>query len=277
MKTSIAKGLLILILPALMILGLLASSAQAAPLAQLTPFPSPTPGADGRILYVVQQGDTLWRIAAITGISLDQLRTLNKLTNDIVATGDVLLLGYGGPSSTDPTPGPSPTPPAFVPSPTPLPGFGNICVILYFDENGDAIRQEEEPWILGGQISVVSQDGSVSETTPTMNEWDEFGDPDHHCFEELSEGNYNVTVAIPEGYNATTTLNKSIRLNGGDTTYLSFGAQLSNQIISQPGEEGGPVQAQPEPRSPTLAIVGGIMLAAGLGLGIYAYLVVRRR
>lgn len=279
MKKLSVRWLTILLLPAFAFVGLLAAGApvQAAPLAQLTPFPSPTPGADGRILYVVQEGDTLWRISAITGVSLEQIKSLNKLTNDIVSPGDVLLLGYGGPSSSEPTPGPSPTPPAFVPSPTPLPGSGNVCVILYFDENGDAIRQEEEPWILGGQISVASQDGSISETTPTMNEFDDFGDPDHHCFEELPEGNYNVTVAIPEGYNPTTSLTKALLLSGGDDTYVSFGAQLSAQVISGPGEVVTPVDPGQETRSPMLAIVGGVMLAASLGLGIYAFLVIRRR
>ena len=41
--------------------------AYAAPALQLTEFPTPTPGPDGRIIYIVQDGDTLWRIAAVKG------------------------------------------------------------------------------------------------------------------------------------------------------------------------------------------------------------------
>ena len=43
----------------------------AAPALQLTPFPTPTPGTDGRIIYQVQDNDTLWRISAVSGVSLD--------------------------------------------------------------------------------------------------------------------------------------------------------------------------------------------------------------
>jgi hypothetical protein len=46
--------------------------ALAAPVAQLTVFPTPTPGSDGRILYTVQPNDTLWRISAITGVSVEE-------------------------------------------------------------------------------------------------------------------------------------------------------------------------------------------------------------
>jgi hypothetical protein len=152
-----------------------------------------------------------------------------------------------------------------------------MCVILFFDENGDAIRQEEEPWILGGQISVVSQDGSVSETTPTMNEFDEFGDPAHHCFEALPEGDYNISVAIPEGYNPTTTLSKSLKLSGGDDTYVSFGAQLSSRTNPEPGEPVAPAESEQSSGSPLLVIMGGALLVVGLALGVYAYLIVRRR
>ena len=65
------------------VLGLLVLSftipALAAPKAQQTVFPTPTPGPDGRIIYIVQPGDTLWRVSAITGVPLDELRGLNNL------------------------------------------------------------------------------------------------------------------------------------------------------------------------------------------------------
>ncbi|HZD57452.1 MAG TPA: LysM domain-containing protein, partial [Anaerolineales bacterium] len=73
-----ASGLALL---ALFFLGL-GFPASAAPQLQITPFPTPTPGPDGRIVYIVKEGDTLWRVAAITGVSLDQLRELNDLGTD---------------------------------------------------------------------------------------------------------------------------------------------------------------------------------------------------
>ncbi len=256
----------------LALLAFFGSSVQAAPLLQLTPFFTPTPGQDGRILYIVQPNDTLWRISAITGVPLDQLRALNKLPGDIVKAGDVLLIGLGGPSVSQSTPVFGSTAQPVQPTATAQPGSGNICVMLYLDSNGDGMRQTSEPWILGGQINVTDQLKRVSKTAPTENVLDAYGDPKHLCFEDLPEGDYIVTVAIPQGYNATMSLTKTFKLLAGDQTYLSFGAQLNAEKTSE--QALAPVQPG---RSPLLAVVGGALLLAALGLGGYALVMVRRR
>src|SRR4030065_1155071 len=75
---------------------------QAAPRAQLTVFPTPTPGPDGKVIYIVQSGDTLWRISAITGVKIETIRDLNNLgVNDNIIPGDRLLIGYAGPAGGD--------------------------------------------------------------------------------------------------------------------------------------------------------------------------------
>ena len=53
--------------------------------------------ADGQIIYVVQANDTLWAIAAVHGITVDELRALNGLTgNAALRAGDrVKLVVYG--------------------------------------------------------------------------------------------------------------------------------------------------------------------------------------
>ena len=97
---------------------------QAAPAYQLTDFPTPTPGSDGRILYVVQADDTLWRISAVTGVSLDELRRLNNLDVDaVIRPGQTLLLGLASPFQATPEPGATqvvPQQPLVPPTPTPL-------------------------------------------------------------------------------------------------------------------------------------------------------------
>ncbi len=246
--------------------------AQAAQLAQLTPFFTPTPGPDGRIRYIVQENDTLWRISAITGVPLDQLRSLNKLSSDVVKPGDVLLIGLGGPAQPQTTAAPGATAAPPQPTPTTPAGKGNVCVMLYLDVNGDGMRQTTEPWIIGGQINVTNRDGLVSKTAPTANLLDKFGDPAHLCFTDLPEGEYNVTVAIPAGYNATMSLNKTFKLSAGDQTYLSFGAQLN----SEKAGEQAIIPTSPG-RSPVLALAGAFLLLGGLGLGIYALIIFRRR
>ena len=242
---------------ALIIFGL-SGTVSAAPALQLTPFPTPTPGPDGRILYIVKVGDTLLRISLISGVSLDELRGLNNLTGDNIFEGQELLLGLGGPSQVTPTPGPSPTPPQALPTPSPQPGSGNLCILLFNDINGDSIRQEDEPSIPDGAISVSNRLGTVSLTAVTIVGLDP------HCFEEILEGDYTITVAIPEGFNSTTVTNYTLLLEAGDETYLDFGAQANSETLAEaptPTATG---------RSPLLGIIGGVILLVGLGLGLFA-------
>jgi len=274
---KIALGILLFMACALLAVGL-RQPVQAAPPAQLTLFPTPTPGSDGRIRYIVKEGDTLWRIAAISGVSLDDLRTLNKLGADEVLTpGMVLVIGLAGPALETATVGPSPTPLPQEPTPTSLAGTANLYVILYNDRNGDALRQAEEPVIPGGAISVSGKTSPASFTAYTAAKADPACptelelDPGYICFMALPEGEYIVSVAIPDGYNPTTVLSRPIQFRGGDETYMSFGAQANTEKIAETA-----VIPESPGRSPLLAIVGGLILLIGMGLGIYAALLARK-
>lgn len=272
--TLIVVGLLIFLLFS----GLTSQEIQAAPQAQLTVFPTPTPGPDGKIIYIVQPNDTLWRISAITGVKIEEIRELNNLgVNDTIIPGDQLLIGFAGPASGAPTAGPLPTQAAVTPSPTALPGWGILCVLLYNDLNGDAMRQETEPSIPDGEISVSNRLGSVSLTaqTPSGGVVSGVAEPTpqelgYSCFDQLAQGEYLISVAAPEGYNRTTSLNQTLPLDAGQTTLLAFGAQMNSELEAQ-------VALIPEsPRkSPLMGILGGVLLLAGVGLGVYAALLRR--
>jgi LysM repeat protein len=250
----------------------------ASPLAQLTVFPTPTPGPDGKVIYIVQPNDTLWRISAITNVSIETIRELNNLgVNDTILPGDRLLLGFAGPSAGAPTAGPAPTQAAVTPSPTSSPGWGILCVLLYNDVNGDSMRQETEPSIPGGEISVSNRQGTVSLTaeTPAGGASATIVNPTpqesgYTCFDQLLQGEYLISAAAPEGYNRTTVLNKTLRLEAGQTTQLAFGAQANSELSA----ETALIPESPR-KSPVLGILGGILLAAGIGLGIYATLLRR--
>jgi len=258
-------ALLTLGLAALVILSLARMPAQAAPDLQLTPFLTPTPGPDGRIIYIVQPNDSLLRISLISGVSVEELRGLNNLAGDNIVVGQQLLLGLGGPSQVTPTPGPSPTPTEVLPTPSPIPGAGTLCVLLYDDENGDSMRQEEEMSIPRSAISISSRSGSVSITETTV------AGLEAQCFEELPEDEYTITVAVPEGYNPTTPSSFILVLKAGDTTYLDFGAQANSETQSDP-------QILPEEgeRSPILGLLGGLFLLIGVVLAIFAGRYLRR-
>ena len=235
------------------------NSVNAAPGAQV-PIYTPTPGPDGRIIYIVQANDTLLSISLLTGVSVDELKGLNNLLTDTIFEGQELLLGLAGPEETTPTAGPTPTPTTVLPTPTPKPGKGNLCILLFNDLNGDSIRQEDEPSIPGGAISFGNRASTVSETVDTVSGLDP------QCFEEIPEGDYTITVAVPEGYNPTTVTSFELKLNAGDETYLNFGAQANSQTQAEqqvlPAPEGG--------KSPLLGIIGGFFLLVGIGVALFA-------
>ncbi len=283
------KNKLILSVFGLLILAAFAASlslpVQAAPAAQYTVFPTPTPGPDGTIVYIVQQGDTLLRIELLFGVTVEELRRLNHLgANDPIIAGQELIIGYAGPAGATITPGPSPTPLPVSPTPTYAPGTGILCILLYNDVNGDSLREEEESSLPGGAISVSNRSGTVSQTA------DSFGGTDENCntdaftglvdtqygfvaFKDLPEGDYTISVAIPSGYNPTTTTNRAITLAAGDTSFVPFGAQAS----AKTEEEVEQVVPEAPKKSPLLGIIGAGIVLAAIALGAYALLLRRVR
>lgn len=248
-KTFLPLGLLLVF----GLLLLMAIPAAANPQAQAF-YQTPTPGPDGRIIYTVKAGDSCLSISLLTGMDITQLRLLNNLDEEcFLSEGQELLLGVI--EEVEPTAGPSPTPTQSPPTPTPFSGNGEICVYLFNDVNGNAMAEESETGIKGGAISLTDRQGQISRTKNTES----IDEP--VCFEDLPEGEYNISVAPPEGYNPTTTMNYPLVLNAGDYSIVDFGAQISSAGEAPVEEAGG--------RSPILGILGAVLLLAGVGLGIY--------
>ena len=239
---------------------------QASGQIQLPQFSTPTPGADGTIIYTVQEGDSCYRIEALTGVPVAQLRALNRLDeNCTLIPGQPLKIGVGGPSGgATPTAGAEATATPAQPSPTPSLGEAIVCVLLYDDINGDALRQDTEVVIPNGAISVTGTSGQYSQTANTTPGTDPV------CFEKVIQGTYNISVAAPAGYNPTTQINYTLDIKPGEQIFVDFGAQKGGETkpqdsVNQPGSNNW------------LGIAGGILLLAGAGLGIYAWQVYGRK
>ena len=258
MKLNVIS-LLILIL----IVTLAAAPAEAEPqfIQPPTPFPTPTPNEQGQIIFTVQEGDSLWRIAAIAEMSVEEVMALNGIQQgDFLSPGMELFLGSISPTlSPELRVTPSPEP-----SPTPLFGTGEICVMLFLDENGNARMEEDEGLLAEGQISVIDRSGALLGDHTT----DE--DPEGHCFLELEDGDYNVSAAVPPDYNPTTSMNAPVRLKPGDVHHVQFGAQPSAALRGLEGEQDGD-------QSTLLGIAGAVLLAVAGVLGYYAMQYSRRK
>lgn len=229
---------------------------------------SPTPDANGRIVYIVQPNDTCLSIALrFMDGDVNQLIQLNDLGEACFITeGQELILGMFEASTA--TQGPSPTATSNIPTATPTPGTGAICVMLFDDINGNGRKDPEEFPIAGGAISITDREGITSLTGTTVIDADltTADELEALCFEDLPEGDYNVSVGPPEGYNPTTIMNYPISITAGDSSILDFGAQTSSAGALVAAQGPDPQQGS---RSPLLGIIGGIILLVGIGLGIY--------
>ncbi len=185
---------------------------------------------------------------------------MNNLDADCaVFPGQQLLLGEVDPVT--PTPeGPQPTATPGPPTPTPFEGNAQICTALFEDLDGNQRRSANEMYLGGGVISVSNRIGTFSETQETVG-----GDPElvgPVCFEDVPEGEYNLSMGIPDGYNPTTTMNYALTVTAGDTVVVDFGAQPSNQLSEAEVAPG-------ENRSPLLLAIGLFLLAGGAGLAFF--------
>jgi murein DD-endopeptidase MepM/ murein hydrolase activator NlpD len=232
----------------------------------------------------VQLGDTLYRIAGITGVSVDQIRSLNGLTSDLLSVGQHLILVKGAASSPAPTvastAGASATPTTGAGQPaatnpgaaetqvaaaTAAAGTGTVCALLWNDSNGSGVRDAGEGLLPGGQLSVVE----ISSGRP-VQAYTTDGVSEPHCFNDLPAGQYTISAAAPAGYNATTVTSTPLEVVSGSTSTLEFGAQPSAAVANQPAS-----RPSGQALLTALLFAGGVVFLL-LAAGVTAFLFLRR-
>ena len=229
-------------------------------------FLTATPGPDGRITSTVVEGDSCLQVALLHGITVQQLRQFNtRLDEDCTLTvGQSLVVGLA--QAEAPTAGPAPTLPSPTVTATPVSGTTEVCVMLFNDMNGDAVRQETELGIEGGAVSLTNLNGSYSQTQNTSAAVDpDTLEPVRACFVDVPSGEYNVSMAVPDDYNPTMLVSYTLTIKAGDRAEIGFGAQSKTITVSEPAD------SQEGNRSSLLGIFGFLLLLGGAGLGYYAY------
>lgn len=246
------------------------ATSAAPPPAPATAFPTPTAGADGRIVYTVQAGDSLWHIAAVAGLTVDELKALNNLTSDVVSPGQQLVLGTTEPA-VPPTPVATATTEGDVAAATPTPvveavATGTICVLLYEDVNGNSLRDSGEGSIAGGQFTLTNSGGAPADAYTTTGT-----ESAPHCFESLAADSYTVSVGIPAGYNATGSTSVPIPLSADGRVNVEFGAQRAGSTSL--GSEEASDKARM--RTALFGAAGVVFLLSAAGVA--GYLALSRR
>jgi hypothetical protein len=123
------------------------------------------------------------------------------------------------------TPTPSPTP---TPTRTPDPDrCGDISGYVYFDANGDGMRDASETTGYGGVLVTLKRDDVMQGQMNTVaSGW--------YGFSQIALGKYNVSITLPAGYLNTSAL--SVAVNQADCAprYKNFGLQPALQAHDAP-------------------------------------------
>ncbi len=228
--------------------------------------PTATPDAEGIIYVVVQPNDSLWAIAARAGISLQELLTLNNLTEDsVVQPGDLLIVGQGEPpaSPTSEQPTPLPTP---VITPTPELARTALCVAAFDDGDRDGVVDSGEPWRSGVAFTIYNDDVVVANIITDGSGF--------QCADGLAAGTYFITRSVGREEVLTTDGNWAATLVTGTVLEQAFGSYtgppstaapaptLAATITPFPTPTSEPLMALPQVNSPSnvrVAFIAGLM------------------
>ena len=244
---------------ALLLVGLVfAGPAQA----QATAVPLPTPRADGAVVHIVQEGETLWVIAITYAPALEMtaeeaLPYIVELNNNptFLNPGDEVLLRTATSTATTPegtaaatgeaTPGEG-TPAATAEAGTPAAEAGapaaettpaveataavtlagTICVGAFNDANADGQRNEGEGLVADAAIQ-LAREGAVVSTYITDGASEPF------CIELTEPGSYQLQIYPPAGFAATTEDNWAVSIANGESYTVSFGLGEASAAVAE--------------------------------------------
>jgi hypothetical protein len=237
--------------------------APAAPVAQsgptATPFPTPTPRADGAIIHVVNTGDSFWSIAIQYAPALEltpeeALPVIQELNNNpaFLTVGQELLIKEADPNA----PLVAEAPAADETETLNEEGAGSeevivvegdaeaevaaatttettdaqleegeaevasICVTAFDDLNGDGLRDADTERLQADAAITLFQGGS------TVSTYISDGISEPYCFENLAPDTYQVQIFPPANYQTTTASSWAVALSGGVVIPVEFGTQF---------------------------------------------------
>ncbi|HLF28394.1 MAG TPA: LysM peptidoglycan-binding domain-containing protein [Anaerolineae bacterium] len=223
------------------------TAAPAQPLPTAQPISCET-RPDGSVVYVVQSGDTVGAIALACDSTIDEIRRLNNLTNDLISVGQTLIVkGPTAPPTATlaPTAEASPTPEA-----SPTATDAQVCVEAFNDANVNRTKDAGEQ-LLGGVGFVLSDAAEPKGSYVTSGL-----EAEPYCFAGLQPGSYTIQARPPLGVVGTTETQWPIGLSSGMKFEVAFGGSRNADA---------PVQNVPAEVEPTVAPGNGASAAASGG------------
>lgn len=251
------------------------STGPAAPLPQLGP--TATPDAEGVIYAEVQPGDSIWAIAARSGITIDQILEYNDMTRDsVIRVGDRLIVGYAevttstdetveatavvtGTVEAEGTPATEEAEPTSTPV-TPEPtaeiaaakvSGAAICLTAFDDPNQNGVMDQGE----GLRAAVAF---TISDGQSVVSNYVTDGAAEPFCIEGLPAGSYRVSRSASPNEVLTNPGDSAIALADGSSLSLQFGSFESEA----PEATTSPAMETSEPESEDGGLLNAVIVAA---------------
>lgn len=253
-----------------------------------TPRATPTPRPDGATVHIVESGDTLFGIALMYDVDVNELRRLNATSlgpNDLIQPGQALVISLPSVTATPSPLPPPPTPEASIPATAVAEassGGASICVLAYHDRDSSTFREDEsiEELLPNAEFTVADASGAVARHTSD-------GVHEPHCFTGLAAGTYRVILNPPPGYAPSGPAEWPVAVAEGTSLDIEFGNVRDTNALPAASDEPTPTSAGQDDENPgggstisgllaTVAKVVGVLFLL-LAIGAAALFFLNRR
>ncbi len=121
----------------------------------------------------------------------------------------------------------------------PLEIASGVCVLMFEDDNQNAVQEPGEELLAGGLITIEDSTGA-QETYTTDGEQEPF------CFAELAAGTYDVSAQAPAGYGLVNSASLVVNMQAGQQFTLRFAAAEGLEVAQAPTPDNDVMDAEPE-------------------------------
>jgi hypothetical protein len=137
-------------------------------------------------------------------------------------------------------------------------GTGQICVLAFEDQNGNGVRETDEPLLSGVGFTLADANG-------VKGSYKSDGNSEPYCFGSLAAGAYTVQARGASGLEVTTPGQWAISLSNGAQFDVLYGARKGDGQTAKPTTDSTPAQPSNGKMSDLVRILLGVMGFVVLG------------
>ena len=151
-------------------------------------------------------------------------------------------------------------------------GTGQICVLAFEDQNGNGVREADEPLLAGVGFTLADASG-------VKGSYKSDGNSEPYCFGSLAPAQYTVQARATGGLEVTTVGQWAVPLSNGAQFDVLYGARKPEGGTTKPTTGGGTTSTPTSGSGMTTLgriVLGVLGLAVLAGAGLLALTTLQR-